>query len=260
MKSPHAIEVKNLNVKVGAKILLSEISFKITGGEHLAIVGANGAGKTTLLRSLMGLNAHHGQIQLNGTLSNKLSRRDLAQQIAYVPQQLSDNIPFTVREFILMSRYAHQGAFAPERPEDREATEYIIARTGLESIADRTLSTLSGGERQKTSIAAALAQQCPILILDEPCSHLDPRQQASVQALLTTIGRDQNLTILTVTHDLNWAAQHFDRILGLAEGRLLHDAPPLEFMKPDTLFEIYQTTFQTLPHPQTGKPLILSSS
>jgi ABC-type cobalamin/Fe3+-siderophores transport system ATPase subunit len=253
-----AIEIEDLTVKIKTQALLQSLSLRIPKGQHLAIVGPNGAGKTTLLRSLMGLLAFHtGTIRINGIPLPQLSRRDIAHQIAFVPQELPSDIPFSVTEFIQMSRYAHQSGFTNQGAEDREVIQNILARTGLQAFADRPLQTLSGGERQKASIAAALAQQCPILILDEPCTHLDPKQQASVQALLAEINSEEQLTILTVTHDLNWAALNVDRILGLSAGELLIDAPPREFMQADSLRKLYQTTFSTLPHPESGIPLIL---
>lgn len=257
MTRPGTIEVSGLTVEVNTRELLSRINFQCQPAEHLAIIGANGAGKTTLLRSLMGLISHHGSVRICGSSLKNFTRRELARQIAYVPQQLSDSIPFTVKEFVLMGRFPYQHKLGAEQPEDLKICDEIIEQTELTSIANRPLSTLSGGERQRVSIAAALAQHGSILILDEPCSHLDPKQQRSVQALLSEIGRDRNLTILTVTHDLNWASHQFDRVLALCDGRQVYDDRPEVVLQPDPLFEIYQTKFQTLPNPQTGRPLIL---
>lgn len=257
MTTSNAIEVSNLSVMSGNSTLLSDLSFECRPGEHLAIIGSNGAGKTTLLRSLMGLLSFQGTIRLEEDCLSSLPRRDLARKVAYVPQHLSDSIPFTVREFIQMARYPHQVGFGIASDEDHSKCEDLMVQTGVEKIADRPLSTLSGGERQRVSISAALAQECSILILDEPCSHLDPRQQSRVQALLAEIKSDHDLTMLTVTHDLNWVSFSADRVLALREGRRLHLDTPERILQRNSLEQIFDTSFQLLPHPETGRPLIL---
>ncbi|MBT8043571.1 MAG: ABC transporter ATP-binding protein, partial [Verrucomicrobiae bacterium] len=131
------------------------------------------------------------------------------------------------------------------------------ARTGIQHLENQIMSTLSGGERQKVNIAAALAQQTPVLVLDEPSAHLDPRQRESIQQLLGEIGRKNKTTILTVTHDLNWAAMDFDRIIGMNEGRIIQDDKPSMFMTTENLERIFGAQWAVQSHPESGHPYIL---
>jgi len=242
------IEVENISVLIHDQTLLSEVTFQASEGEHIAIVGPNGAGKTTLLRCLLGLlKPNNGSVQIHNQNISTLKRTTMAQKIAYVPQQLGSEIPFTVQEFVAMSRYSHLGG------DDVAMT--MMERVGIADMANRSVSTLSGGERQKVSIAAALTQQTPILILDEPAAHLDPKQQDSVQQVLGEIGKDK--TIITVTHDLNWAAQDFDRIIGMRSGKIICDATPAEFMTTENLESIFDVTWELYPHPQNGTPIVI---
>ncbi len=255
-----AIEVRDLSLSIGKSLLLDSISFHVGHGEQIALVGANGAGKTTLLRCLLGLLPHGvGGITLNGTPLKDLSHRERARNIAYVPQQLPSDIDYTALEFITMSRYAHGDGLRPRDAKSLQAARTAMDQTGIGHLAHRALGTLSGGERQRVSIAAALAQQSPVLLLDEPSAHLDPKQREDVQSLLCDIGRDHKTTILIATHDLNWAAMHFDRMVGMSCGRILSDAPPDEFMTRASLRDLFGAEWTIQPHPQTGSPMIIPS-
>jgi len=256
----NSIHLQNLSLGIGAKCLLDDVSISIEQGERVAIVGPNGAGKTTLLRCLLGfITKAEGSVSLQGKLLAELSRQEIARMIGYVPQQLADDIPFTVLEFIVMSRYAHaqNGGLIPKDPDGDQIARQATERTGIQHLENQSMSTLSGGERQKVNIAAALAQQTPILVLDEPSSHLDPKQRESIQQLLGEIGRKSETTIVTVTHDLNWAAMDFDRIIGMSHGRVIADAPPAEFMTSKILHQIFDATWTVQTHPESGLPMIL---
>jgi len=256
----NSIHVQNLSFRIGKRLLLDDVSLHADTGERIAIVGPNGAGKTTLLRCLLGfIYGESGVIKLNENPLTQLSRQEIARMIGYVPQQLDHDIPFTVLEFIMMSRYAHaqSGGLIPKDPDGDQIARQATERTGIQHLENQSMSTLSGGERQKVNIAAALAQQTPILVLDEPSSHLDPKQRESIQQLLGEIGRKSKTTILAVTHDLNWAAMDFDRIIGMSDGRVIADAPPVEFMTSDILHQIFNAHWTVQPHPESGLPMIL---
>jgi iron complex transport system ATP-binding protein len=255
-----AIEINALSLSIGQRRLLDAVTLHAGAGERIAIVGPNGAGKTTLLRLLLGLiPSEKGRIKLGGTALTSLSRREIARLIGYVPQQLADDIPFTVLEFIMMNRYAHaqSGGIIPRDRDGEKIARQSTERTGIQHLENQTMSTLSGGERQKVNIAAALAQQTPLLVLDEPSAHLDPKQRESIQRLLSEIGRKSNTTILTVTHDLNWAAMDFDRIIGMAHGRVIADDTPSRFMTAENLHSIFDADWTIQPHPQSGCPMVL---
>jgi ABC-type cobalamin/Fe3+-siderophores transport system ATPase subunit len=256
-----SININKLSLSIGKSRLLDEVSMTVGKGERVAIVGSNGAGKTTLLKCLLGLmKPDTGEIQIEGKEFKTYSRLDLARQLAYVPQLLEASVPFTVLDFVMMGRYAHEGGWSLRDDEGLEIAEDALLHIGMESFAHRTISTLSGGERQKICIAAALAQQAPILVLDEPSAHLDPRQREEIHHILCEIGKKQGITILAVTHDLNWAAMDYDRMVGMSGGRVVFDGPPETFMTPENLRLVFGVDFSLYPHPETGKPMVIPSA
>ena len=260
------IQASDLNLRIGSTQLLDDASLAISTGERLAIVGPNGAGKTTLIRCLLGLTQpDSGRIEINGRPLAELSHTELARQISYVPQQLAERISFTAMEFISMSRYAYGGGggrgaragFKQADEEGVEATKQAIELTGIGHLRHQALSTMSGGERQKVSIAAALAQQTPTLILDEPSAHLDPKQRDIIHGLLAKITREQNISLIVITHDLNWASADFDRIIGMKAGQTMVDAQADAFMQKQTLMDIFDADWLLHPHPESGRPMVL---
>ena len=258
------IQASDLNLRIGSTQLLDDASLAISTGERLAIVGPNGAGKTTLIRCLLGLTQpDSGSIKINGRPLAELSHTELARQVSYVPQQLAERISFTAMEFISMSRYAYGGGggggFKQADQEGMEATEQAIELTGIDHLRHQALSTMSGGERQKVSIAAALAQQTPTLILDEPSAHLDPKQRDIIHGLLAKITREQNISLIVITHDLNWASADFDRIIGMKAGQTMVDAQADAFMQKQTLMDIFDADWLLHPHPESGRPMVLPS-
>ena len=262
------IQASDLNLRIGSTQLLDDASLAISTGERVAIVGPNGAGKTTLIRCLLGLTQpDSGHIEINGRPLAELSHTELARQVSYVPQQLAERISFTAMEFISMSRYAYGGGggrgaragFKQADEEGVEATEQAIELTGIGHLRHQALSTMSGGERQKVSIAAALAQQTPTLILDEPSAHLDPKQRDIIHSLLAKITREQNISLIVITHDLNWASADFDRIIGMKAGQTMVDAQADAFMQKQTLMDIFDADWLLHPHPESGRPMVLPS-
>jgi len=248
------IQIKDLTLNIKKRKLLDNISLCVESGERVALVGANGAGKTTLLRCLLGLLPYNkGTIQLDNTPLPSLSRKDLAQAISYVPQQLSTSIPYTVIEFVTMSRYAHAQGIIPQDHEGYQIARKTMEKTKILHLENQVMSTLSGGELQKVNLTAALCQSTPILLLDEPANHLDPAQQVSIQKILSGV----DATSITVTHDLHWAASDFDRIIGMSEGKIILDAAPAKFMTSENLHLIFGGTWDIFPHPKTGAPIIL---
>ena len=258
------IQASDLNLRIGSTQLLDDASLAISTGERVAIVGPNGAGKTTLIRCLLGLTQpDSGRIEINSRALAELSHTELARQVSYVPQQLAERISFTAMEFISMSRYAYEGGggagFKQADEEGIEATEQAIELTGIGHLRHQALSTMSGGERQKVSIAAALAQQTPTLILDEPSAHLDPKQRDIIHSLLAKITREQNISLIVITHDLNWASADFDRIIGMKAGQTMVDAQADAFMQKQTLMDIFDADWLLHPHPESGRPMVLPS-
>ena len=205
-----------------------DVDFTLASGESLAILGANGAGKSTLLRTLLGvLPPRAGHVEIDDVPIASLSASARATRIAYVAQQHTPAYAFTVLESVLMGRAAHLGVFARPGRIDRERAHAALAALGIDALASRPITELSGGERQLAMIARALAQQAPILILDEPTANLDFGHRARVLAELDRL-RNAGMTIVFATHEPEHALAHADRALLLADGRpLAFDAPEL---------------------------------
>ncbi len=227
---------------------LGPLDLEIAAGECLSVVGPNGAGKTTLLRCLAGLRAPTGGgITHRGQNYADLKRRELARRIAYVPQVRPANVPLTVREAVELGRYPHLSPFqlAPSAA-DHRAVAQALAAAGIEALAERPLDELSGGERQMAWIAAALAQEAEVLILDEPTTHLDPRHQREVAGLLCRLHRECGATVLLATHDLELAGLLGDRVLALRAGRTFALGPPGEVLAADSLSALFDVPFRSV--------------
>lgn len=225
---------------------LGPLDLEILAGECLALVGPNGAGKTTLLRCLAGLRSpSRGEVAHRGRSFAGLSRRDLARRIAYVPQVRPASVPLTVREAVELGRYPHLSRFqlAPSAA-DHRAVDAALAAAGIEAFSDRPLDELSGGERQMAWIAAALAQEAEVLILDEPTTHLDPRHQRDVAGLLHRLHRECGATVLLATHDLDLAGLLGDRVLALRAGRIAALGSPREVLAADSLAGLFDAPFR----------------
>ena len=258
--STDALHIKNVSLSIWGTPLLQDVTLTVKRGQSVAIIGANGAGKTTLLKCLLGLmKPDSGEIFVNGKLTSEYSRPALARQLAYVPQLLEASVPFTVLDFVMMGRYAYEDGFAFGDREGLSIAKESLERVNMSHFSQRTIQTLSGGERQKICVAAALAQRAPILILDEPSAHLDPRQREEIHAILSEIARSDGLSVLTVTHDLNWAAMNYDYIFGMNRSRLVTHGTPEELMTQENLHSIFGVNFSLIPHPETGKPIVIPS-
>jgi len=255
-----AIDVRDFSFRIGAAEILRKVSFSVEEGEYLAIVGPNGAGKTTLVKCLDRIyTGGTGEIEVFGRPLASYRQKELARRISYVPQAEGDVGPFTVEQFVLMGRYPHLSPFATVRREDRRLVREMLETTAIAQFADRRLSTLSGGERQKVYIAAALAQGADVLLLDEPTTFLDYHHQAAVRDLLSALNKQSGVTVVTVTHDLNHAVLEADRIVALREGAVVFSGPPAEIMDEQVLARIYETPFVLVDHPQSDVPVIVPS-
>jgi iron complex transport system ATP-binding protein len=256
--TPAAIDVSGLSFAIDGKRILENVSFRVDRGAFWSIIGRNGAGKSTLLKCLERIERRwQGRIRIQGEPIETLPQKELARRISYVPQAGEGLFPFTVREFVLMSRYPHLSPFTTVHAEDERTADRALETTGTTMFARRRLPTLSGGERQKVYIAAALAQGAPIMLLDEPTTFLDYRHQVEVLGLLRRIGAD-GTTILSVTHDVNCALQTSDHILALDKGRVVFEGPAREVADLAMLERIYHASFRALDDPATDMPLFLA--
>ncbi len=238
--------------------VLRGVDLELSAGEVCTVLGPNGSGKTTLLRCLLGqLQPSDGRITLDGQPVEGLGARARARQLAYVPQLPGSAFAFTVRELVAMGRYAHQGALGLASAEDRALVQRAMERTGTAAFADRTLAELSGGEAQCVMIARALAQQPRIMLLDEPTSHLDLRNQLLIVRLVRQLAREERMAALVVGHDINLAARHSDRLALFRAGRVAATGTPEAVLERSLLRETYGVEVELIPGPE-GPPLVLA--
>ena len=258
MSSSPIIEVRELSFRIGDSMILRDVSFTVARGDYISIIGPNGAGKSTLVKCLNRiLRPCAGEIRIDGVEVAALSQRELARQVSYVPQFRQKAFGFTVEEFVAMGRYAYWRPFTAHTETDREAVGRALGQTHTDHLAERTVSTLSGGELQKVHIAAALAQEAPIMLLDEPSTFLDPRYQNEVNRLLRRLNREGGVTIISVSHDINSAVLNSDRVVALKNGTVAACGTVAETMTPETLRNIFDTTFIFVEHPLAKVPVVL---
>ena len=254
------LEVSGLGFTLNNKNILKDIKFSVRAGEYVSIVGPNGAGKSTLLKCLNRINKKvSGEIVLDGNPITAFTQKQIAKKISYVPQSDGRLTPFTVYEFITMGRYPYLSAFSSIKKEDREIIKEAMNITGTAEFAERQLGTLSGGEKQKVFIAAAIAQNADIIMLDEPTTFLDPKHQVDIYATLRELNTIHKTTILSVTHDVNSALQTSDKVIALQRGKIVFDGPSGSLADESTLEDIYGTPFHILPNPESGKSFIIAS-
>ena len=233
------------------------LSFTIEAGEVFGVVGPNSAGKTSLLRLLTRvLVPARGHIVLDGRAVAALSPWELARRVAVVPQEAPRPFPFTVGELVLMGRYPHAPGRFFEDAEDTAVARAAMAETGVLDLAALPFEQLSGGERQRAMLARALAQRPRLLVLDEPTAHLDLRYQAQTAALLRRANRERSMTILLVSHDLNLAAEVCDRLLLLADGRVVSVGPPQAVLEERVLETVFGCPVTVDKSPTSGRPVV----
>lgn len=231
MVSAPALSLDDVAVRAGGKTLFSCDHLEFWPG-LAAVVGPNGAGKTTLLKIAAGLAGEKG-VTLGGAPLETLSLRDRARHLAYLPQQPQFHWPLTVRAIVGLGRFAHG-----DGPEDRAAIERAMTTAGIAALADRPVSTLSGGERARVAMARALAGETPVLLVDEPAAALDPQYQIAVMALLRERA-SAGVAVVLVTHDLNAALRNADRCVVVSRGSTVADGAPVEVLDEALLGRVF---------------------
>ena len=219
---------------------VKDVSLSVAQGSLTGLLGPNGCGKTTLLKLLSGvIRPQAGCVTFAGRRIDRVPRRELARHLAVVPQETQPAFDYSVTEMALMGRHPHLGRFELEGPADLKAVRAALATTGVAHMADRLFSTLSGGEKQRVVIASALAQAGDVLLLDEPTASLDVAYQLEVASLLARLNREQGVTMVLATHDLNLAASICDTLVLLREGRVLAQGWTSEVLNAPMVRELY---------------------
>ena len=237
----------------GSPLVVDEVSLRLTDGALTGILGPNGSGKTTLLRLLSGTRRPTaGRVLLDDRALDRMSRREVAQQIAVVPQETELAFEYSAIEIVLMGRHPHLGLFTVEGPADIEIAQQAMASTGTAHLADRLFHQLSGGEKQRVVIAAALAQSPRLLLLDEPTASLDLGYQLEVSMLLKGLNRDHGVTMAISTHDLNLAAAVCRELIMLRDGRVIATGATNDVLTPDNVRRLYDVEADVHVHGETG--------
>jgi iron complex transport system ATP-binding protein len=238
-----AIDVKNLSHSFGEHLVLKNISFQVPAKDFFIVIGPNGSGKTTLMKILSGiLKPQTGRLEILNRAIDRYQRKALARTIAFVPQMLSADFPFTVFEMVLMGRSPYLGILGIEEEKDMEIARQAIAFTGMEHLSHRKLDQLSGGEQQRVFIARAICQEPDVILLDEPTASLDLAYQVRIMDLMERLKNEKGITVVMVSHDVNLAAMYADHLLLINDGQVLCQGLPEEVLTYKTLEEAYGCT------------------
>ncbi|HHO47155.1 MAG TPA: ABC transporter ATP-binding protein [Desulfobacteraceae bacterium] len=253
----NAVSVDTITVRAGKRKILDSLSCAVREHDFLVVIGPNGAGKTTLLKTLCGLTPlAGGGVTILGLPLSSYSRHRLAAAVALVPQQISLEFSFSVEQTVLMGRFPHLGLLEREKQRDYDAARRAMRFTEVDHLAGRRLDQLSGGERQRVMIARAICQQPRIMLLDEPTAALDPAHQVLIMQLMQRLRKEEGVTVVMVSHDLNLGAMFGSRILLLRDGRVVNSGSPAEIMTAENLRQAYGCPMHVDLHPLTGTPRV----
>ncbi len=233
-----ALSIRSLNVRLGARDVLRDVSFDLQPGEFVGLLGPNGAGKSTLLKAVMGLIRREGDMSVFGRSLDGLSPSERARELSYLPQEREVNWPVSVRALIDLGRSPHRTGFTGPSTKDRNAVSAAIAAMDLEELQERSALELSGGERARVLIARALAQETPLLLTDEPAAGLDPAHQISLMSTFHGLAREGR-TVLASLHELTLAGQWCDRVILIADGSIVAEGGPDAVLTPANLATVY---------------------
>jgi len=256
--SEPVFELRGVGFAYGPQTVLEGVDLSLAPGCLHGVVGPNGSGKTTLLDLMAGLRPpQSGRVLFLGRPLGDYSGRELARRLALVPQEFAINFPFTVREVVMMGRHPHLRRFASPGPEDLAAVERALGETELGGLAHKPVTALSGGEKQRVVLARALAQQAPVILLDEPTSNLDVNHSLALMAVVQRRVRGEGCTAVVVMHDLNLAAVFCDRLIMLSGGRVFACGPTEEVLTADRLAAVFSVQAQVRQDQYAGGPQVV---
>jgi len=254
------IQIDQLQFTFAEKPLFDGLNFNINKGEIFSIIGPNGCGKSTLLRLLRGsIIPQQGEVKWDGTPVSEISSLSMARKVAVVPQTVHIDFPYKVHQVVEMGRYPHRKSLLSfSSKSDEQAVRHALAVTDIVSLAERSVTQLSGGELQRVFLARALAQSADVLFLDEATSHLDIDHRLELSELLIRLNREEGTTVVQISHDLDLASAMSDRIMLLNEhGEIVSIGTPTEVMTAEKLRQVFRVNVRVEKNPLTGSPLIL---
>lgn len=248
------LDIDSLSYRYDEKTVLEQITLGIRKGEVIGILGPNGCGKTTLLKNLnKNLRPHGGCVLIDGTDLEGLSKKEIAQSIASVPQSNEIRFMFTVREIVTMGRMPFQETFRGETTDDLRIIEKAMEDTGLTGFAERYINTLSGGERQRAVIARAITQTPRIILMDEPTLHLDINMQFEVLDLVHKLSRENGMTVIIVSHDLPMVTRYCDRVVLIHDHKIFSMGAPEDVLTADNMRTVFNIDAELERDPRNGK-------
>lgn len=252
------IKIKNLSFQYDKEVVLKGVSLEIPKHNFIGIIGPNGAGKSTLLKCISGfLKSKDGKILIANKLIADYDKIELAKIISVVVQQPYFEFDFSVKEIVLMGKFPYLKFWQNFSKNDENATDRILYELELSHLSNRRLSELSGGEFQLVMLARALNQNTEILLLDEPAAHLDVHHQIKIFSILKKLNVVQNKTIISVSHNINLAAEFCDKILIMSKGEIADFGKVQKVINEKKLSEIYQVPIKVMNNPFTNKPNIV---
>lgn len=256
------IELSNISFSYSEKseesdFKLSNLSLDIRTGEFISILGPNGCGKSTLLKIIANIfEVGDGTLKINNINYKNINRKAFAKQVAFVPQNLDTNFPFSVFEIVMMGRSPYLNFFGVETKTDHDLVNEVLDKLEIAPLKEKGINEVSGGEAQRALIARALVQQPKVLLLDEPNAHLDIKHQISIFNLLKNYNKENDLTVITVLHDLNFANNYSSRTVLLKDGKIMHDSIPAETLTVNNIQQIFGINSMIIPEPGSGNSII----
>jgi iron complex transport system ATP-binding protein len=249
-----SLQLQDLSVDVGGRRIVTGVNLHVDDGQLVGLIGPNGSGKSTLLKAIYRVHRPAtGRVLIDGVDLLALPARDAARRVAVVAQETTVEFDFTVWEMVMIGRTPHKRGFERDNRRDRDIVSDALERVGCADLAHRSYNTLSGGEKQRTLIARAVAQGADHLILDEPTNHLDIRYQLEVLELVAGLG----VTVLAALHDLSLAALFCDQAYLMADGRIVTGGPPAQVITAETVRHAYGADVLVIDHPETATPHLI---
>ncbi|MFJ3498866.1 ABC transporter ATP-binding protein [Streptomyces sp. NPDC086091] len=255
------LSAENVTLAYDQRVIAEQLSVEIPDRSFTVIVGPNACGKSTLLRALSRmLRPTEGRVLLDGQVIQSMPAKKVARTLGLLPQSSIAPDGITVADLVGRGRYPHQGILRQWSTEDERVVQESMAHTGIAALADRYVDELSGGQRQRVWIAMALAQQTPLLLLDEPTTYLDIQHQIDVLDLCADLHEEQGRTLVAVLHDLNHAARYATHIVALKDGSVVAQGAPGEVVTAELVEVVFGLRCQVIEDPETGTPLVVPAA
>ncbi|WP_294911557.1 ATP-binding cassette domain-containing protein [Tatumella sp. UBA2305] len=252
------LQGNHLTLGYDKKIISRDLSVSIPQGEVTVIIGPNACGKSTLLRTLSRLlTPLQGQVVLDGESISSYPTKEIARRLGLLPQSPNSPAGITVRELVSRGRYPHQQLFGRWRNEDAQAVDQAMQATRVDHLAEQTVDTLSGGQRQRVWIAMVLAQQTPLLLLDEPTTWLDITHQIELMELMRDLNRQHGRTLVVVLHELNHACRYATHLIAMRDGQIIAEGKPSEIVTAELIEQVYGLKCMIISDPVAGTPMVV---